>query len=938
MIRLSDRERLDLLLEAGRILDHAEDLVSAMRALARLAAGALGEICVIDLVADGGPTPAAVAHCEPERTPLVQELRRLNPPRSEDRAGAWEVVRTGCAELHAELPREVAALRAFREIGAAAAMVAPLRAPGQLIGAITVFASAERALDGADLRVLEELGARAGLTAASVAPREAKGRGSARDRERLLLLEKEARAAAEVAVHRISTLQTVTAALSEAVTLAQVADIIVRESVTSLGARTGTVHVVDARGEHLELCAQRGMTAAATAAIAKLPLDIAQAVVVDAVNAQKPVWIVGRDHVRSVCPEASQVGERDPSALAAIPLAVAGRVVGVLGATFDSPEDLDEDVRVFALALVRHCAQAIDRARLYEAERRANQRLTLLARAGELLSASIDYEATLDAVARVALPSLGDYCFFDVREAGGVRRILRARDEAGQAAFTGLGDRPAREPSPTRRVEAAPSTAALQRLAARPEDVPLLRGLGLASVITVPLAARALPLGALTLAFGPSGRRHTQLDVEMAGELAHRAAAAIENAVLHRAAREAMERAQEANRRSELASRSKDEFLGVVSHELRTPLNAVLGWSQLLRGACGGDPAMVTKGLRVIDKNARAQAKLIEDILDVSRIITGKLRLEPRPIELDTVIRAALEVVRPAADAKAIHLSSALECRAPVSGDPDRLQQVAWNLLANAVKFTPEGGKVSIRLTRDRGSAVMTVTDSGRGIEPDVLQHVFERFWQADSSSTRRHGGLGLGLAIVRHLVELHGGTVRAESRGAGHGAVFTVVVPVREDPAGVEDGPPVCVRESDPQPRGARLDGLHVLVVDDEADARELCATMLSSAGARVTMAASAAEALAALRDAVPDVLVSDIGMPGEDGHALLRAIRASPRLSRVPAIALTAYAAADDASRAVRAGFHTHIPKPAEPALLTAVIASLAGRLPESLLGRAG
>jgi signal transduction histidine kinase/CheY-like chemotaxis protein len=446
----------------------------------------------------------------------------------------------------------------------------------------------------------------------------------------------------------------------------------------------------------------------------------------------------------------------------------------------------------------------------------------------------------------------------------------------------------------------------------------------------VPLAARAETLGTLWLGFGPSGRRHTAADLQMAGELAHRAAIALENAMLHRAIRDAMERAQEANRSSELASRAKDEFLGVVSHELRTPLNAVLGWSQLLRGPCAADPAVLAKGLRVIDRNARAQAKLIEDILDVSRIITGKLRLELRPLELESVIRAALEVVRPAAEAKDVEVCADVQCGAAVSGDPDRLQQVVWNLLCNAVKFTPEGGRVELTLTREGTAAVIAVRDTGRGIQPEVLPHVFERFWQADSSPTRRHGGLGLGLAIVRHLVELHGGSVRAESHGLGRGATFTVLLPARDETANGSNDPGARItRDSFPAAGCTRLDGLRVLVVDDEADARELVGTMLSQAGAAVTVASSCAEALTALAGPLPDVLVSDIGMPGEDGHALLRKVRASPRLCRLPAVALTAYASVEDARRAVRAGFHTHMPKPAEPTVLTAVVASLAGRV---------
>jgi signal transduction histidine kinase len=774
--RCTDRERFELLLDAGRVLDDPADLAASLRALARLATSRLGDVCIIDLVAGETAAPLAVAHADLTRAGEAQEIRRRHPPRPDERAGVAEVIRTGRAELHAELPRDVASLRAFRELGAASAIVAPIRTPMRVMGAITVLAGTDRRLDAADLCALEDIGARAGTAAAMVASRDRPPR-SERDRERLLALEKEARAAAEVAVHRIATLQSLTGALSEAVTLAQVADVIVGEGVSSLGAQMGALFLVDVGAEAVDLVAQRGMPPAMAAALDRLPITAATAAVASAISTGKPVWLAGREQVRAACPEIARrlAGEHEPAALAALPLAAGGRVVGVLGLCFDEPEALPEEDRVFALALVRNAAQAIDRARLYEAERQHNQRL-----------------------------------------------------------------------------------------------------------------------------------------MKMAAE-----------------SREAMERAQEANRRSELASRTKDEFLGVVSHELRTPLNAVLGWSQLLRGPAAADPAVLTKGLSVIDRNARAQAKLIEDILDVSRIIAGKLLIEPRPIDLDGVIRAALDVIRPAAEAKSIELSTRPSPRAQVSGDPDRLQQVVWNLVSNAVKFTPEGGRVEIALERERTSVSIVVRDTGRGIEPDVLPHVFERFWQADSSPTRRHGGLGLGLAIARHLVELHGGSVRAESAGLGAGATFTVSLPAREDPA-FADAEARTVRDSAPGATPVRLDGLHVLVVDDEADARELVSAMLASAGAAVAVAGSAAAAWTSLVQATPDVLVSDLGMPGEDGHALIRRVRGSGRLCRLPALALTAYAGPEDARRAVRAGFHTHLPKPVEPCVLAAVVASLGGRAP--------
>ncbi|MFT3769035.1 MAG: ATP-binding protein [Minicystis sp.] len=762
------------------------------------------------------------------------------------------------------------------------------------------------------------------------------GARATRDRERLLLLEKEARAAAEIAVHRISTLQTVTAALSEAVTLEQVADIIVGEGIASLGAHRGALFLFnDFAGvawtgrEPVELVAHRGIAADLAARIARLvpPDDQARTCMI---KSGEPVWAGSPEAVHAVLPASARAIEAELAlaALATVPLAAGGRVAGVLYLGFDTPQPFPEEERSFVRALVGHCAQAVERARLYEAERRLNRRFELVARAAELVSSSIDYETTLANVAAAALPALGDYGFLDVIEGDDVRRVARASGESVAAQLdgarfaatarlggSGLGFHP--------RVD----DAVLAALAPSLDHVPLLRRLDPCSIVCVPLRARQETLGWLTLAFGPSKRHHTPDDLEITEEIARRAAMAVENAALHRASREATARAQEANRRSELANRTKDEFLGVVSHELRTPLNAVLGWAQLLRGPAANDPATLAKGLRVIDKNARAQAKLIEDILDVSRIITGKLRLELRPIEIEGVVRAAIEVIRPAADAKGVELSVVTEARPAISGDPDRMQQVVWNLLSNAVKFTPQGGHVVLVVRRDGNQAEIEVRDDGRGIEAELLPFVFDRFRQADASPTRRYGGLGLGLAIVKHLVELHGGTVRAESDGPGTGAKFMVRVPARDE----EEHEWLTLRDTDPGRRTTtRLDGVRVLVVDDEADARELVSTMLGAAGADVRTASSASEAFEALSQSPPHVLVSDVGMPGEDGYALIRRIRAAGApLARLPAVALTAYAGTEDARRAVLAGFHTHLPKPAEPRVLTAVIASLAGRL---------
>ncbi|MEP1079174.1 PAS domain S-box protein [Leptolyngbya sp. PL-A3] len=385
------------------------------------------------------------------------------------------------------------------------------------------------------------------------------------------------------------------------------------------------------------------------------------------------------------------------------------------------------------------------------------------------------------------------------------------------------------------------------------------------------------------------------------------------------------------------ANRLKDEFLATVSHELRTPLNAMLGWSTMLRSK-KYDEATVSRALEAIERNARAQNQLIDDLLDVSRIISGKLRLNVRPVVLVSVIEAAIDSVRPAADAKNIRIQSVLDPAAgPISGDPDRLQQIFWNLLSNAVKFTSKEGRVQIRLERINSHVEVIVSDTGQGISPEFLPYVFDRLQQADSSTTRKHGGLGLGLAIARHLVELHGGSVRVDSAGEGQGATFTVILPIaifRPASPDVERVHP-ALSDQVPLMSETRLDGLNVLVVDDEADARELLAALLEQSGAKVMTAASAAEALAVLTQNAPDqqpaLLVSDIGMPGEDGYMLIRQVRALPpkQGGSVPAIALTAYARTEDRIKALSSGFNSHVPKPVEPAEFITVVANLINRL---------
>ena len=380
----------------------------------------------------------------------------------------------------------------------------------------------------------------------------------------------------------------------------------------------------------------------------------------------------------------------------------------------------------------------------------------------------------------------------------------------------------------------------------------------------------------------------------------------------------------------QVASRAKDEFLATLSHELRTPLNAILGWTRMLRLGHLEESRRVT-ALEVIERNARAQVQLIEDLLDVSRIITGKLRLDMKPIAVNPVLEEAVNTVRPSADAKGVRLIWQTEPDAgAIFAAPDRLQQIIWNLLSNAIKFTPAGGLVELRAARIGKTVRLTVRDTGVGIQPAFLPHVFERFRQADSTTTRSHSGVGLGLAIVRHLVELHGGTISAASEGEGKGATFSVTFPVREAVVGAaaEERVPVSGRELDYA--GRSLDGLRVLVVDDEQDARELAAQALTQHGARVDVACSVPEALEILDRGSVDIVVTDLAMPGEDGFALMQRLRhqGSPRFRFLPVIAVTAYARSEDRERAMSEGFQGFLAKPVEFDRLAMMVAQLAGR----------
>jgi PAS domain S-box-containing protein len=580
-------------------------------------------------------------------------------------------------------------------------------------------------------------------------------------------------------------------------------------------------------------------------------------------------------------------------------------------------------------------------------EKRAEKRRAFLARAMEALASSLDYRVTLTRVAELAVPELADWCTVDILdpESAASRQIAVAHVDPKKVAIAReIGERyppdQNEESGVAQVLESGKSQLyteippALVEAAARDaHHLRILRELKLESAMVVPLrSAGGRMLGAMTFVYADSGRRYGEDDLSFAEDFARRAVMAIENARAVAEVEASRAREQAMREQAELANTAKDHFLATVSHELRTPLNVILGWAVVLRERDA--PPEFQQALAVIERNARAQARLIEDVLDISRITSGKLALSLEAVNVAQALRTAVEGMRPAADAKKIvlNVSGAVdELCLMVTADADRLQQIFWNLLANAVKFTRKGGAIRVSAERVGSDVRIQVSDNGEGIRPAALPYLFEPFRQADSSTTRRHGGLGLGLSLVKQITAAHGGTVEASSPGEGQGATFTVWLPARSARGSV-------ARASEPNERVAslaaeragRLAGLRVLVVDDELDARELVVEALQDAGATVDQAESASQALRELEAHRPAILVSDIGMPHEDGYTLARKIRGLPaeRGGQILALALTAYAGAADAQRAFDAGYQRHVAKPVDPLELVEVVAELAGR----------
>jgi signal transduction histidine kinase/DNA-binding response OmpR family regulator len=567
--------------------------------------------------------------------------------------------------------------------------------------------------------------------------------------------------------------------------------------------------------------------------------------------------------------------------------------------------------------------------------KRAVDALSFVAEASAVLVSSLDLETIFRKLTQLSVPRLADICTTDIIDGEGyikqvaavhanpdLQDALEKTHERNPFDLNGSSDMAQRlrggEPILVPQVggdwlsepaDHSPEMATQHRLST---------ALDVRSLMILPLQVRGRLVGAMSFARTSQSTPYTSEDLLLAQEMTQRASLATDNARLYREAQDAV--------------RARDEFLAVVSHELRTPLNAMMGWTNLLRSG-GLDADTVTRALETIERNTHAQAQLVEDLLDVSRIVAGKLILDTERVNLAAITTLAIDSLSPAAAAKSIELEpSYVDDTTEVMGDAGRLQQVIWNLLSNAIKFTTRGGKVKISIVRVQSFANIIVTDNGQGIGPEFLPHVFDRFSQADSSNTRSFGGLGLGLAIVRHLVELHGGTVEAQSDGWGKGATFTVRLPmpalrVTVAPGDTPEAAPEIAELGQGQ-LDAILDGLNILVVDDQQDARHLLQVVFERCGAAVTTAGSAPEALGILHRKDPDLMISDIGLPDSDGYELIKQVRASAEsFSSIPALALTTFSRAEDKRRALESGFQKFVVKPVEPKELVKLVAELVG-----------
>jgi PAS domain S-box-containing protein len=869
--------RAELLAEAGRMLTASLDRDVVLTGIARLVTGVMADWCVIDRVDDEGEVKrVVVVHADTSRDDAARALREQYPAGIDDPDALWPVLSRGEPVVVGEVSdRELEQrasnaehLRVLRALGVRSYIVVPFAARGRTLGAMTLVRAAGTPYASSDVDAARDLADRVAI---------------ALDNAELFRRAQDAHARFADLVDGLGAI------------------------VWEADPETLAFRFVSQRAETLLGYPPPRWTEEAQFLTTLVHPDDRESTL----DALRACAVTGED---------CRIEHRA--------VAADGRVLwfdSIVRAERDSDGTVDRLQGLMIDVTDRRRLQA-EREQLLASEQAARaeaeagaRRSRLLAEASEVLAASLDYEATLQAVARLAVPSFADWCVAHVTDEAGTR-VYAASSDPDAAAVTEALERvlPALDASqinPMLGLFTSGEGLVSQVAPAWLEALRLVQRLAPTSMITVPMTARGRPIGSLVFMSTQPGHRYGQADLAVARDLAQRAAVAVDNARLFREA--------------ERANRTKDEFVATLSHELRTPLGAMLGWVQMLRSRrLSGDEA--ERALESIERNTRLQARLIHDLLDVSRIVAGKVTLERRPIDLVPVLEHAVETVRRDARVKGLTVDWTVETGAHrVLGDAVRLEQVALNLLSNAVKFTPSGGRISARLDRSAGYTRLSVTDTGEGIAPDALPHVFEIFRQADSTTTRRHGGLGLGLAIVRHIIDLHGGRVEASSPGRGAGATFTVLLPLAVDATAEPDvTPPRHAPTTQQAP--PRLDGVRVLAVDDDEESRRLVKAILGDCGAEVTVASSADAALDTLRTTFVDVLVSDIGMPDADGYDLIRRLREAEQAhgGHIPAIALTAYAGDDDRARALAAGYQDYVTKPVGPDELVGVVARVVGR----------
>jgi signal transduction histidine kinase len=920
----AEHRRTKFLAGAGTaLLSSTLNVEETLERVAHLAVPAVADWCVLEVPSEELLT---IAHADAGKIELARDMRKRYPPKHDAPRGVLQVLRTGQPELYIDVSDELLAegtqsqehLRMARELGIRSVMIVPLTIRGDAIGAITFVSSESGHYGEEDLEMAQRLAQKASL---------------AIENARLFRRERQARAAMERAAERMARLQALTGDLATALTSEAVAQVVIEHSTRAVSAASAAIWVLEPDGLHIRLLRSWNYPPETMERFERIDVS-GSAPVADAMRRRAPVFIESNADYRARYPDSASSAAADlermrHSSYVCLPLFVGAESIGALAIAIDGEHTLDSDERAFLTVSAGHCAQSFYRARIYEAERRARAEMALLY---ELVDA-VSRASTIDQVYERALTTLEKA--LDVERSSILLfdpdRVIRFKASHGlsQAYRDTVEGHSPWSPDTT---DAAP--VVVPDVAQEPSLSRYMAAFAaehIGSLAFLPLIHQQRLLGKLMIYAGEP-RAFSAAEIALARSVAAQVAHAVARKLAEVEIARLFEEAETARADAEQASRMKDEFLAVVSHELRTPMSAILGWSHILHSERRNDPETLNKGLDVIERNARAQTKIIEDILDVSRIITGKLVIDARPVSLTMVVTDALDVVRASATAKEIALSfGATDDPFMIVGDAERLRQIVWNLLSNAIKFTPRGGVVEAELERENNAILLIVRDSGRGISPAFLPHVFERFRQADASTTRLTGGLGLGLAIVRHLVELHGGQVRAGSEGEDRGATFTVALPIRAlqpnpepQARGRDTDPPRSFAQSPVSP--VSLHGVRIVVVDDERDAREMLEAALQAYGADVQTEPSTRAALEACRRFAPHVIVSDIGMPYEDGYALIRQVRAGAGGEReLVAIALTAYARPEDRKRALDAGYDEHLSKPANPEALAMLIASM-------------